>query len=275
MTDETLNAKARLLRSLHDGPALVLPNAWDTASAVLIEAAGAAAVATTSAGVSWSLGRQDGERLTRDEMTAVIARIAAAVDVPVTADVEGGYGHEPGDVAATVEAVTGAGAAGINLEDSKAGEGTLFDAAAQAARIRAAREAAVAAGVPDLVINARTDVYLFGIGEPEGRYDDVLERARAYAEAGADCLFVPGLLDLDVLKALVADAPVPVNAMAVPQGPTVAELTAAGVRRISLGTAVAQVAYTAARRAAEEVLASGTYGAYEGALGVGELNSLF
>ncbi|GAB2605341.1 isocitrate lyase/phosphoenolpyruvate mutase family protein [Streptomyces capparidis] len=274
MSNDT-SAKARLLRSLHLGPApLVLPNAWDAASAVLIEAAGAPVVATTSGGVAWSLGRRDGQRLTREETAAVTARIAAAVDVPVTADIEGGYGPEPGDVADTVKAVAAAGAAGVNLEDSRP-DGTLFTPDEQAARIAAARAAAGSAGVPELVVNARTDVYLFGIGESEGRFDDVLTRARRYAEAGADCLFVPGLLDLAALRALADTAPVPVNAMAVPGGPTVAELAAAGVRRISLGTAVAQAAYTAARRAAAEVLTSGTYRAYADAEGFGELNGLF
>jgi 2-methylisocitrate lyase-like PEP mutase family enzyme len=157
----------------------------------MIAAAGAQAIATTSAGVSWSLGKSDGEHLSRAEMIDVIARIAATVDLPVSGDIEGGYGSGPEAVAATVRAVIGAGAVGINLEDSRSSDGTLHDASAQAARIRAGRTAAEA-DLPGLVINARTDVFLFGIGEPGGRLDDVLARAAAYADAGADSLFVPG-----------------------------------------------------------------------------------
>ncbi|GJF27715.1 2-methylisocitrate lyase [Kitasatospora sp. NE20-6] len=268
-------AKADTLRALHADGVLVLPNAWDAGSAVLIARAGARAVATTSGGVSWSLGRPDGERLTRDEMVEQVRRIAAAVDVPVTADVEGGYGPAPEDVAATVEAVVAAGAVGVNLEDSGAPGGGLFGPEEQAARLRAAREAAARAGLPELVVNVRTDVFLFGIGAPEGRLDDVLARAKVYAEAGADSLFVPGLLDLDTLAVLAGRSPLPVNAMAGPGGPGVAALAAAGVRRVSVGTAVTQAAYSAVHRAAVELLTEGGYGALEGALDFGTLNGVF
>ncbi|MCK2213677.1 isocitrate lyase/phosphoenolpyruvate mutase family protein [Actinomadura sp. ATCC 31491] len=274
--DELLSSKAEQFRSLHaQQSVLVLPNAWDAASAAVIAAAGAPAIATTSGGVSWSLGRGDGQRLGRDEMTAAVRRVAATVDVPVTADVEGGYGPAPADVAATVRAVAEAGAVGVNLEDSRAPGGPLFDVAEQAARLRAARDAAAAAGLPALFVNARTDVFLFGIGPAEGRLDDVLTRTAAYAEAGADGIFVPGLLDLDTLSTLCAKSPLPVNAMAVAGGPTVAELARAGVRRISLGTALAQAAYTATRRAAAELLDAGTLTTLTGTLDFGELNALF
>ncbi|WP_405010277.1 isocitrate lyase/phosphoenolpyruvate mutase family protein [Kitasatospora sp. NBC_01539] len=268
-------AKADTLRALHADGVLVLPNAWDAGSAVLIARAGARAVATTSGGVSWSLGRPDGERLTRDEMVEQVRRIAAAVDVPVTADVEGGYGPAPEDVAATVEAVVAAGAVGVNLEDSGAPGGGLFGPEEQAARLRAAREAAGRAGLPELVVNVRTDVFLFGIGAPEGRLDDVLARAKVYAEAGADSLFVPGLLDLDTLTELTGRSPLPVNAMAGPGAPGVAALAAAGVRRVSVGTAVTQAAYSAVHRAAVELLTGGGYGPLEGALDFGTLNGTF
>jgi len=275
MTDQqSLDERARRLRSLHDGGALVLPNAWDAASAALVGAAGARALATTSGGIAWSLGRPDGQRLTRQEMADAVRRITAVVDIPVTADMEGGYGPEPEDVAATVEATLDAGAVGFNLEDSQP-NGQLFDVAAQSERIRAARRAATTCGVPHFVINARTDVFLAQVGEPGGRLDEVRNRARAYAEAGADCLFVPGLLDLAGLQALTKEVPGAVNAMAVPGGPSIAELAAAGVRRISVGTTLAQVAYGAAQRAAAEILASGTFGACAGSLGYPDVNSLF
>ncbi|MEE4544561.1 isocitrate lyase/phosphoenolpyruvate mutase family protein [Streptomyces sp. V4-01] len=254
---------------------LVLPNAWDAGSARVIEAAGAVAVATTSGGVSWSAGRGDGQRLSRAEAVAAARRITAAVSVPVTVDAEGGYGPAPADVAATVADLVAAGAAGVNLEDSAAVGGPLFTVAAQAARLRAARDAAAAAGLPGLVVNARTDVFLFGVGAPESRPAAVLTRSRAYAEAGADGIFVPGLRDLDVLAELCAASPLPVNAMAVPGGPSVPQLAAAGVRRISLGTALAQSAYTAARRAAAELLGAGTLEGLDGVLDFGELNALF
>jgi len=266
--------KARLLRKLSRTGVLLLPNAWDAPSAAVIAAAGASAIATTSGGVSWAAGRGDGQQLSRDEMVAAARRVVAAVSVPVTVDAEGGYGPAPQDVAATVRALVAVGAAGVNLEDSRAPGGPLFGVAEQAARLAAAREAAAAAGLPDLVVNARTDVFLFGIGEPEGCMDAVLARARAYAEAGADGLFVPGLLDLDALRALCAASPLPVNAMAGPGGPAVAELAAAGVRRVSLGTALAQSAYTAAHRAAAEILQQGTFSTLGGALDFGTLNAL-
>jgi 2-methylisocitrate lyase-like PEP mutase family enzyme len=269
-------AKVESLRSLHTGRVLVLPNAWDAGSAAVIAAAGAKAIATTSGGVAWSLGRADGHGLTREEMVEQVRRIAGAVDVPVTADVEGGYGPAPEDVAKTVEAVVEAGAVGVNIEDSRAPGGPLFDAQEQAERLRAARAAAERAGLPDLVINVRTDVFLFGVGEPKGRLDDVIARTAVYVEAGADCLFVPGLIDLEALASLVkAISPLPVNVMAWPGAPTVAEFEAVGVRRVSLGTAVTQSAYTLARRAAVEVLTKGTYDELRGALDFGTLNGFF
>lgn len=254
----SLNDKARRLRALHDD-LLVLPNAWDAASAAIIADAGAAAIATGSAGVSWSLGATDGHGLTREEMVAAVARVVAAVELPVTADVEAGYGPAPEDVAATVREVIRAGAVGINLEDALPGGPGLIALEDQLARIRAAREAAEAADVPDFFINARTDVFLRQIGEPEGRLEETLTRGRAFAEAGASGLFVPGLLDLAKLSELTAAWPLPVNALAAPTGPSVKELAGAGVRRVSLGAGVMLAAYAAARTVAAEVLSSGTY----------------
>jgi 2-methylisocitrate lyase-like PEP mutase family enzyme len=171
-----LQAATRRLRELHRG-VLVLPNAWDAGSAALIERAGAQAIATTSGGIAWSLGRPDGQRITRAEMIQRVREITAAVTIPVTAGIEGGYGPRAGDVAATVKAVIAAGAAGVNIEDSRAPGGQLFGAADQAERIRAARAASASAGLPGFFINARTDVYLHGIGVPEARLDDVLARS--------------------------------------------------------------------------------------------------
>lgn len=270
MVDALINGRARTLRALHEQEVLVLPNAWDEVSAGLVVRAGAAAVATTSGGVAWSLGRPDGEALTREEMVAVVRRICAAVDVPVTADIEGGYD----DLTATVREVIGAGAVGVNIEDAK-DDGTLFDVAAQADRLREARAAAISASLPDLVINARTDVYSLEIGAPEGRLDDVLARAAAYAEAGADCLYVIGLSDLDAIRRISETSPLPLNVLAFPGAPTAAEFEAAGVRRLSVGPLVAQAAYAVAQRAAAELLAKGTCTELAGGVGYGTLNSLF
>jgi 2-methylisocitrate lyase-like PEP mutase family enzyme len=264
--------KAKQLKALDP---LVLPNVWDAGSAVLVVAAGAKAVATTSGGVAWSLGKPDGQVLTRDEMIEQVRRIAAAVDVPVTADIEGGYGAAPADVRRTVEEVVAAGAVGVNLEDSKAPGGPLFSVDEQVERIVAARAGALAVGLPELLINLRTDVFLFGIGPEDGRLGDVLDRAKQYAEAGADGLFVPGLTDLQTIAELAKQSPLPVNVMAGPGAPSVAEFVAHGVRRVSVGTAIAQAAYSKALDAAREVLDHGTYEELANTLDFGELNSRF
>ncbi len=265
-----LEEQAAALLALHhaDDP-LVLPNAWDPASAAVISAAGAKAIATSSAGIAWALGYADGEEIERDEMIEAVSRIVRVVDLPVTADLERGYG----DVGATVRSALGAGAVGANIEDSTA-DRELVAAEEQAARLRAGREAAVEAGVPSFVLNARTDVYLREIGEPEGRLDEVKRRAEAYAEAGASCLFVPGLLDLEALTHLTAASPIPIAVMAQAGGPTITELAAAGVRRVSVGPALSEAAYGLARRAAAELLESGTYESLEGAIPFPELQSL-
>jgi 2-methylisocitrate lyase-like PEP mutase family enzyme len=238
---------ARAFASLHKpGKPLLLPNAWDVASAVAIAGAGAKAIATTSAGVAWSLGVPDGAGLGAERAAAVIARIVAAIDVPVSADIEAGYS----DVAATVTAVLQAGAVGINIEDRRDGSG-LYAPTEQADRLAAAR--AAARGIP-FWINARTDVFLAGTH----RIDDALERSAVYAAAGADSLFVPGLVDPAAITELAA-GPLPVAVMVWPGAPSVAELAAAGAVRISLGSAIAQAAYAVAVRAATELFTSGTY----------------
>jgi 2-methylisocitrate lyase-like PEP mutase family enzyme len=275
MVDNRQRAKAEAFRSMHTGGIFVLPNAWDVGSATIIAAAGSKAIATTSAGVSWSLGKPDGEHLTRDETIDVIARIAASVDLPVSGDVEGGYGNDAEAVADTVSAVIGVGAVGINLEDSRSSDGKLHSADTQAARITAGRAAVTEAGLPGLVINARTGVFLYGIGDPAGRLDDVLERAASYARAGADSLFVPGLLDLDTLSVLTSKVPLPVNAMAGPGAPDVNALRAAGVRRVTVGQAISQAAYSLARRAAVELLTAGSYDELAGADDFGSVNGAF
>ncbi|RSO34907.1 3-methyl-2-oxobutanoate hydroxymethyltransferase [Streptomyces sp. WAC 06725] len=276
-----LLAKARAFRALHDsarqhGAPLVLPNAWDTASARLIEDAGAPAVATTSAGAAWGLGTADGDRLGRDRALELIARIAAAVRVPVTADIEGGYGDGPEEVAETVRGVLAAGAVGVNIEDAThGGTAPLRPAPEQAARLAAARRAADAAGVP-LFLNARIDTYLTAAGpDEEARLKDTLERASVYVEAGADGIFVPGAVRPGTVRALAEGIAAPLNVMAGPGAPSVAELGALGVARVSVGAGIAQAAHALVREAAREILTAGTYATLAGGLEYGELNSLF
>ncbi|NEA36203.1 isocitrate lyase/phosphoenolpyruvate mutase family protein [Streptomyces sp. SID13031] len=245
-------AQARAFRALHtDGP-LVLPNAWDPGSARAIEAAGAKAVATTSAGVSWAEGVADAGGLTRAAALAVLRRIARVISVPLTADLESGYGATPAEVGETVAEVIEIGAVGINLEDSIAH--VLVEPSVLAERIAAARSAAVASGI-DIVINARTDTYLFSDGS------GTLERARLYADAGADVLFVPGVVDVETIRELVAGSPLPLNVMTGPGAPTIGELASLGVARISVGPAISAGAYGLAAAAAQELLTTGTYDA--------------
>lgn len=273
-------ALADAFRRLHQresGPLLVLPNAWDAMSARVIEDAGARAIATTSAGVAWALGRTDGEGLTRDQMINAVERITRVVRVPVTADVERGYGDgAPADVAETVRRVIGAGAVGINLEDAPGLNGTtLIEIDEQVARIAAAREAAESEGVP-IYVNARVDTYLAQAGAPEGRFDETIRRARAYVGAGADGVFVPGVADAETIRRLATQAGAPLNVMA-GRGASlpIRELQALGVARVSLGPALTLAVMAQIRRAAAEVLEQGTYTAMADGLTFPEANALF
>ena len=275
-----LPQRADAFRRMHRpdaGRILVLPNAWDAMSARVIEDAGARAIATTSAGVAWALGRTDGEGLTRDQMINAVERITRVVRVPVTADVERGYGGgTPADVAETVRRVIGAGAVGINLEDAPGRDGAaLMEVDEQVERIAAAREAASGEGV-ELFINARVDPYLAQAGAPEGRFDETVRRARAYVAAGADGVFVPGVADAETIRALAAAAGAPLNVMAGRgAGPSIAELQALGVARVSIGPSLTLAVMAQIRRAAAEVLDQGTFAAMQGGMTFPEANALF
>jgi len=256
--------RVEILRRLHQGPRiLVLPNVWDVVTARIVEAAGFSALATTSAGVAFALGYPDGERISRAEMVAAVRRIAARVRVPVTADMEAGYGRTPQAAAETAREVIAAGAAGLNLEDAPVDGDGLFDVALQAERVRAARESAEAAGVP-LVINARTDVFLASIGAPETRLSHAVRRLNAYRAAGADCLFAPGVTDRATIATLVREVGGPLNVLAGPGCPPVPELEALGVRRLSLGSGVMRATLGLVRRIAGELQGPGTFAALFG-----------
>jgi 2-methylisocitrate lyase-like PEP mutase family enzyme len=238
MTND-LESKCDLLRSLHrPGDPLLLPNAWDVVTARAVVAAGFPVVATTSGGVAATLGYEDHEGAPGDEMLAAAARIARGVDVPVTVDAEAGYGMEPADLVAELRA---AGAAGCNLEDSDYTAGGLRDPGRHAEWLSAVRRAATEADYP-LVINARVDVFLhpFLAGADPGTQEELVpeavERANAYLEAGVDCVYPITLWEADALRRFTSEVRGPVNVIRLPQGPSIAELTALGVVRVSWGT---------------------------------------
>lgn len=270
------SARVAKFRQLHRRRPLVLPNAWDAASARVIEAAGAPAIATTSAGVSWSFGCKDGQTLRREEMLQVIGNIVESVKVPVSADMESGYGNGSGkDVADTVQALISIGVAGINIEDSPGHDGQMLLAPEEhAERIRIARQTATSMG-GDLLINARTDLFLFQVGDVKTRFSAALERARLYRYAGADCVFVPGVIDMRTIAELVKAIEGPLNIMAMPGAPSAKQLGEIGVARVSVGPWIAQAALATAQRAARELVQQGTYTSLEASLPFAELNGMF
>ena len=267
--------KAERFLNLHRGDGiLVLPNAYDVASACVLADVGFEALATTSGGCAFSLGFRDGEDLSREAMAAVVGRIAAAVDLPVSADMEAGYGTGPNEVAETVRATIDAGAVGINIEDStKHGPRGLLDFDLSVARIRSAREAATAAGLA-MVINARTDVYSIGSSDDEAMFDEARRRANAYLGAGADCAFVIGVRDADLIRRLAGAIHGPLNVLAGPGTPPVEELQSLGVKRVSLGSGFAKAALSHVKKAAEELRDHGTYEFVNGVLGQPEINRI-
>jgi len=257
-----LRRKAETLGRLHtDGPMLVLPNAWDAGSARIFVEAGFNALATTSAGIAFSLGYPDGERISRDEMLAAVARITRRIDVPITADLEAGYGLTPQAVSETVRRAIDAGAVGMNLEDRLEGK-QLIDFALAVDRVGAARAAADAAGVP-FVLNARTDAFEAPELRPEQRLDEAVRRGNAFREAGASSIFVPFVGDRDTIERLVRQIWAPLNVLGTPNAPTLKELAALGVRRVTFGSAPMRATLGLVRRMAREWKEKGTYGTLE------------
>lgn len=268
-SEQPATDRAAALRALHAGPGFVLPNAWDAGSARVLERLGFPAIATTSAGIAWSCAVPDGRVIDRDRMLEQVGRIVAAVDVPVTADLEAGYGDSPDEVARTVAMAVRAGAVGGNLED--VWEGRLLDVDAATARIGAARAAAPSAS---FVLNARTDTYFVGTtGDP---FAETVERAAHYLDAGADCIFVPGVVEEDTIRQLAAAIPGPLNVVAglsnTIDAPTLFSL---GVTRVSLGGSLARAAYSLLERAGEELLTAGTLGFLDGALPYAQMQRRF
>lgn len=259
--------------ALHARPqTFVLPNVWDPGSAKVMARAGFCALATTSAGIAFAAGLPDDGRIGRDVMLDRIAAITAAVDIPVSADIESGYAADADGVAATIRAVTDAGAVGANLEDADPRRpGSLFATDDAVERVEAARAAADRDGVP-FTLNARTDSYL--VGTPDA-FTDAVERAARYVAAGADCIFVPGVADAPTIARLAAaiDAPLNVVAGLVGQPLDVAELGRLGVRRVSIGGSLARAGLGLVRRAAQEML-DGRFDFTAGAIGNDEINRM-
>ncbi len=244
------NEQARAFHALHQDGLLILPNAWDAASARVIEQAGAKAIATSSAAAAWAHGYPDGEALAQDLVLQTVRAIARVVKVPVSADIEAGYESDPeraGDFAARV---IEAGAVGVNIEDGKNSPDLLC------AKIERVRKAASRAGV-DLWINARVDVYLLKLAEGDAAYAETVARARRYAAAGANSIFVPGLAEDARIAQLVRDMPLPINLLAWPGLPDAKRLAELGVRRLSAGTGIAKVSLVRTQALAQAFLESG------------------
>lgn len=274
MTTPAQIDRAARFAALHRQGAFILPNAWDLPSAALIAEAGFAAIATTSSGVAFARGLVDGQKISRQAMLEVAGAIAARAPVPVTVDLEAGYGLEPAAVAASVRAAIEAGLVGCNIEDSDPDTGGLIDFDLSVARIRAGVEAANAAGLEDFVLNARTDPFLRGAGAPAEALAESVRRANAYAAVGAKSLFVPGPADAETIAALTARIEGPVNILVRGGLASLPELKALGVRRVSLGGALAGATYGFARRALAQLKASEAFGLTDGAMSHGEMMAL-
>ena len=269
MTATPQSDKAAALLALHDGPGFVLPNAWDAGSARILEQVGFPAVATTSAGIAWASGVPDGGAMDRDAMLCHVARIVAAVDVPVTADLEAGYGDTADEVGRTVALTAETGAVGANLEDIVDGRLLPVDEAVE--RIAAARAAAPRG---TFVVNARTDTYFAGVDGDV--FAQTVERTSRYLEAGADCVFVPGVVDEDSIRRLAAAIPGPLNIVAGLANTIDARtLFALGVIRVSLGGSLARATLSLLERAGRELLDTGTLGFLDGAIGYADLQERF
>lgn len=263
----------------HTGPGiLVLPNAWDAGSAILMVQAGFSAIATTSAGIAFAAGLPDGQRITRDRMLRAVAEIVAAVDVPVTADLEGGYGRTPEDVARTVTNAIEAGAVGCNIEDGSDTAGQpLLDLELACDRIRAGAEAASGSVLP-FTLNARTDPFLARDPTDPTNFSEAVRRANAYRAAGANCLFVPGVKDRAIIAELVREIDGPLNILAASGGSpsplSVADLVTLRVKRISIGSSLSLAALAVVQRAARELKEHGTFTYTATALSHSEANRL-
>jgi 2-methylisocitrate lyase-like PEP mutase family enzyme len=255
--------------ALHHGAGFILPNAWDAGTARVFESLGFPAVATTSAGIAWSLGMPDGGPLSRDENLERVAEIAGMVSVPVTADLEDGYGSRASDVAETVRLAVVAGAVGGNIEDAR--DGVQYEVAEAVDRLAAAREAGAREA---FVLNARIDGFF--LPHDDDPFAATIARANAYVEAGADCIFIPAVHDERVIARLVAEVPAPLNLVA-GLGNAISPRTLAslGVARVSVGGGIARAALSFVERAGRELLETGTLGFLDGAASYAQTQARF
>src|SRR6266487_3023160 len=312
MIAQTQKERAVHFREMHYGASpLVLPNAWDAASACILEQAGFQAVATTSSGVAASLGHPDGQHISRDMLIAVVAHVTRVVTCPVSVDLEAGYGETVAKVLETVRAIVATGAVGINIEDStKQQVKSLVDVSFQVELLKSIREMASSMDMP-LVINARTDVFLLPAGEPDQRFEEAVQRLNMYWQAGADCLFPIGVSDAATIAKLticsrlpvhvqplyrqagadclfpigVSDAATiaklvravngPINVVASSTAPSIAELTGLGVARISFASGLMRATLAHLRRIARELLEYGTSTSMSEVLSGAEFRKLF
>jgi 2-methylisocitrate lyase-like PEP mutase family enzyme len=258
----SIEQRAVEFRRLHEGPgAFVMPNPWDVGSARVLAGLGYPALATTSGGLAYVLGRRDGEAaVSRDEALEHSAVIAGATDLPVNGDLENGFGDDPESVATTILGAAAAGLVGCSIEDSTSTQREpIYPLAHAVERVAAGVEAAATLPFP-FTLTARAENYLHGHGD----LDDTIERLQAYEKAGADVLYAPGLLDIDDIRTVCTSLSRPVNVLALPGSPSVELLSAAGVRRISLGTGLIRTAQGAFLRAAREIHEHGTFGILDG-----------
>lgn len=268
--------KAEEFRSLHYArKILVLPNAWDVPSARVFEDAGFPAIATSSAALAISVGYPDGEKMRKEELFSVVKKIAGVLSVPLSVDIESGFGASIDSLTDTIRRVIEAGAVGINIEDiSDFEKKTLLPVEKQVERIRAVRTASDSLGIP-LLMNARTDAYRFGTGDERARLDAAIRRERAYEAAGADCLYPIGLTDRESILTFVKAVNKPMNIMARKGTPTITELQEMGVKRLSLGPGPMYATMGLLRKIAQELKEKGTYETLlTGAITFDELNAL-
>jgi len=266
----TTEEKRRAFRALHERGCFVIPNPWDVGTARWLQHLGFSALASTSAGLAFSRGLPDAA-LGLGEVLAHLAELAAAVDVPMNADFQAGYGATPAEVEASVRLAVGTGVAGLSIEDATGDPASpLFPLDAAVARVQAARRA-IDADASGVLLTGRSEGFL--VGRPA--LDETLGRLRAYSAAGADVLYAPGLPREAIGAAVAAVAPKPLNVLVASDAVTVAELAALGVRRVSVGSTLARVAFTAFARSAEEILRTGRFGAFAGLTSYATLDAFF
>lgn len=260
MNSKEQSLKAETFHRLHQQPStFVLPNAWDVISAKMFEECGFKSIGTTSAGIAASLGYLDGQSIPLNKMVETIENIAKSVNVPVSADIEAGYGQTVDEVLETVKAVAAAGAIGINLEDGSGDPNRpIFEISSQKEKISAIKELSESRNMP-LFINARTDIYWLNIGDSPTLLQEALKRAKAYQAAGADCIFIPGLTDMKIIKKIREEISCPINLLVDPEMPSLTELSNIGIERLSCGSVPFRATLTYLRTISEEIVNRQTF----------------